>query len=130
MAKGKAVFVFTAMVSTTMNLLGLCVICLAMFKFAEGQIGIPQIIYLLNSVNDTSTTVANSLEANHDQTTAILRQMAINQTQLATSLSALEADHNQTKMILSQLTRSQAQIASTLNQVVLILTGKTFNIQL
>ena len=117
------------MVSTTMKSLVLSVVFIAMLNCADAQIGIPQIISLLDSVNDTSSTMANSLEANHDQTTTILKQMAITQSQLASSLSALETDHNQTKMILSQMTSSQAQIESTLNQVVLILQGKTFHLK-
>ena len=132
-----------------MKSLALFAIFSAMLYWADAQIGIPQIITLLDNVNDTSNTmasmlpnIANSLEVNHNQTKVILKQMKNTQTELASSLSALEADHNQTTaettMILSQLANAQtqmarsqaqmasnqAQMASTLDQVVLILQGK------
>ena len=78
-----------------------------MLSFAEAQIGIPQILSLLDSVKDTSTSMANSLEAYHDQMVRIL-----------------EANQNQTTMILSQMVNIQAQMVNTLNHVVFILEGK------
>ena len=119
--------------STTMESLLLFVILGTMLTIAEAQIGIPQIIVLLDSVNDTSSIMASSLEAHRKQTTASLTQITNTQTQLSSSLDALETDFNQTtsetRTILSQMARNQAQMASTLNQVVLMLQGKMLYIK-
>ena len=118
-----------------MESLFLFAIFVAILNNADAQIGVPQIISLLNSVNDTSTTMANSQQVNQAQTTTILKH-------LANSLGSLEANFNQTTaettMILSQLANAQTQMASTqaqivsnqaqmtstLDQVVLIMQGK------
>ena len=87
-------------------------------------------ISLLDSINDTSYTMASILphimnsiktqEANQNQTTNILGEMAKNQ----------ESVQNQTTKLLSQLAdtqiimaNTQAEMAKTLNHVVLILQG-------
>ena len=117
-----------------MKSLVLLVIFVSLLICTDAQIGIPQIISLLDSVNDTSNTMAsllphvlNSLrnqEVSQNQTTNILGQMA-------SSLKNQESVQNQTTMFLSQLadtqiimTNTQAEMSRTLNRVVHILQGK------
>ena len=123
------------MVSAKMKSLVLLVIFVAILNCTGAQIGIPQIISLLNSVNDTTNTMAsllphvvNSLrnqEANQNQTTSILGQME-------SSLKNKESVQNQTTMFLSHqladsqiiMANAQAEMSRSLKQVVLILQGK------
>ena len=101
-----------------MKSLLISVILVALYNCADAQIGIPQIITLLDSVNDTTNTMASILPL------------------MANSLRNQEANQNQTAILLSQLANTQIQIASTqaemartLNQVVLILQGEMLSIK-
>ena len=108
----------------------LSVILVAMFNGADAQIGIPQIISLLDSVNDTTNTMASmlphmenslrNLEANQNQTTMILSQLADSQIQITSTQAQMASTQ-------AQMASTQAEMANTLNQMILILQGKIFS---
>ena len=117
-----------------------------MLNCSDAQIGIPQIISLLDSVNDTTNSIASTLphmaatlqeayqnhttdildkieksmstfEADQNPTTVLLSLLTNAQIQMANTLTALEVQQNQTTMLLSQMANSQIQMASTQAQM-------------
>ena len=97
-------------ISTMKSLVLLVAIC----NWADAQIGIPQIISLLDSVNDTMEKSLKNQEANQNHTTMILSQLVDSQVQIANTQA--------------QMASTQAEMANTLNQVILILKGKLLSL--
>ena len=107
-----------------MKSLVLSVIFLAMLNCGDAQTGIPQIISLLDSVNDTTNSIASTLphmaktlqEAYQNHTTDILDK-------IEKSMSTFEADQHPSTVLLSLLANAQIQMASTQAQIASSLTN-------
>ena len=108
------------MVSAKMTSSILLVIFIAMLSCTGAQIGIPQIISLLDSVNDTSSTMASILPH-------VVNSLKNQEAYQIQTLKNQESFQNQTSKLFSQLADTQAEMARTLNHVALILQGKLLN---